>query len=203
MLLGTAGVLIVVAVVLAVFLRVGGGGTTPPATTIGLITVTQLPGDLVLLENKKDNYQITVSPDWIINEEIADLTLYFNDGKEVVLGTELEDTAILTIRMLDNAGSYGFDEWFNKLSVSTTSALGARINYKKITVNGRDAFRSSRKIDDLDDYGKIVLQEDSSIIDYLLFKEAKVYWISCVASGSGYQNLIKACEDRVQTFSLQ
>lgn len=200
MLLGTAGVLLVVAIVLAIFLRVGGRENIPPITTIGLITVTQLSGDLVLLENKKDNYQITVSPDWIISEEDREFRLYFNDKKEINLGTELEDTAILTIRTLDNVSRYDLDEWFNKLDASTANNLGARINYKKITVNGRDAFGSSRKIDYLDDDGKIVLQED---IDYLFFKETKVYWISCVAFGSGYQNLIRACEDRIQTFSLQ
>ena len=133
-LFGAAGVLLVVALILAVFLRSsreepispnvdnqnGNQNNTSQVTsrTIGSITATQLGDGRVLLENKKNNYQIIVTSDWMLPEEMGDdFVLYYGEPEILEKCYEgCDNVAILSIGIFDNNKQYNFDEWFKNLN---------------------------------------------------------------------------------------
>lgn len=225
-LFGSLAVLLIVVVVLIIFLTGGGKGnvsnnvvkqpdiytpynnlvsqnTEPSSKTIGKINATELSDGRFLLENKNDGYSISVSPDWIMPEEGEVFRLYYGSVKDINAGAELNNSAVLMVKVLDNNNRYGFSEWFNTLDAFTSEELGLKSNYVATAVNGQSLFKNSRKLDEINDYGKSVPRNDSSLINYLLLNDKKAYWISCSALGGNYKNLIQICEDQVKSFLIE
>lgn len=222
-----AVVLIIVATIMAVSLRNGGeengqvninapyegyitslaggdgqGASQPASKTMGSITATQLSDGRALLENKKDNYQIIVTSDWMLPEEVGEgFVLYYGEPEILEKCFErCDNVAVLNIEVLDNGKQYNFDTWFKNLDAFISGSLGAKNNYKEIMINGQMSFRGSRKYDQ--PYSEMP-RDDSLIINYLFFDELKVYRVKCASSGSDYKKLIQVCENQVKNFSIK
>lgn len=178
----------------------------PTSKIIGAITVTQLDNNHYLLENKNDGYQIMVTSDWMMSEENIKnniFKLYYSSAENLKIGTELMNVAILSVEVLDNSKQYSFDEWFKNLDAFTSKSIGMKSSYEEIMINGQMSFRGSSKSDEFNDYGELILREDSSIINYLFLRGLKVYRIKCASSGSDYKSLIQVCENQVKSFLIE
>jgi hypothetical protein len=180
-----------------------GGSLEGVSKTLGLITATKLSDGRFLLENKSGGYQITVSPEWVMSEDGAEFKLFYGDAANLKPGIELNNMAALNIEILSNKNRYEFSEWFKNLDSFVRSDLGTEKNFKKVQTNAGTAFRGYRKSDRIDDFGKVVPKNDSSVVDYLFFKGYKVYRVTCASSGSDYGNLSQICENQIKYFSVK
>lgn len=200
-LLGTAGVLIVVAVVLAVFLRVGGGGTTPSAgsysplisgeikspLTIGAITIYPAVKDWRLVENKNLKVSLKVPSDWDISgtASLYDLEATWNNERA---------TITTDVYSSDNESKITPTQWAENNTLK---------EFSPISVSGVAGVRYVTKVTSEEIYGEGLGEIDNSYaVGLILSQGGKMVTVKCVTIGVDFRLYKSKCDEVINTFNF-
>jgi hypothetical protein len=164
------------------------------------ITTKQDEGGETVIENEFDGYQITVTPEWSYDSKAGAI-----EGLWVVYEGNGESLLSLGIMFFDNSDDTPLLTWMGGFGKRMGLFSGDEIT-TETEVAGRASYRLETKLyaEGPNEAGEIVDSpiENSSVVQYVVPGNERIYMISCIAEGSNLRELIMLCEERAQTFKI-